>query len=263
MTRLPHLHNLARRDGNGTMPDIDDAQAPRVRLRVPNAGPAPVSRSRVTRLAKPLPLAGLLLTFVALVGYLAIYEAGTNRTPVLVATHALPAGTVITEEDVRTAALAGEASVLAALVPERDRSQILGRRLSVGVPAGAPLPAAALAERQAQASEMTLAVPEFDVRGTDLSAGDRVAVLATYGAGSGSASTRPVARDLEVLSVGEAGPNADPSTATIPVAVAVPNPSTSSALALANQDAKLDLLLEGQGASTAAIPSASQGSGVP
>lgn len=263
MSRLPHLRNLARRDGNGTMPDAGEAQVPRVRLRAPHAGPAPASRSSIRRLSKPLPLAGLLLTFVALVGYLAIYAAGTNRTQMLVATHPLPAGTVITEEDVRSAALAGDSSVLAALLPGRDRSQILGRRLSVGVPAGAPLPAAALAERQAQTSQMTLAVPELDVRGTDLSAGDRVAVLATYGAGSGSASTRPVARDLEVLSVGEAGPNADPSTATVPVAVAVANPSVSSALALANEDAKLDLLLEGQDASNAAIPSASQGSGVP
>jgi hypothetical protein len=38
----------------------------------------------------------------------------------------------------------------------------------------------------------------------------------------------------------------------------VTNPSIASSLALANEDAKLDLLLEGASASTAAIPQASQ-----
>lgn len=90
--------------------------------------------------------------------------------------------------------------------------------------------------------------------------GDRVSVLATFGAGSGAASTHVVARGLEVLSVGEVAANADPSTAAVPVTLAVAKTSEVSSLALANQDAKIDLLLEGQNGSTAAIPSASQGS---
>jgi hypothetical protein len=40
----------------------------------------------------------------------------------------------------------------------------------------------------------------------------------------------------------------------------VSNPSIASSLALANEDAKLDLLLEGVNASTAAIPQATQAS---
>jgi hypothetical protein len=105
---------------------------------------------------------------------------------------------------------------------------------------------------------MTLAIPEFDVSGATLQAGDSVTVLATFGAGSGDATTRPIARDLQVVSIGEAPPNADASTTTVPVTLSVTNPSMASALALANEDAKLDLLLEGAGASSAPIPQASQ-----
>jgi hypothetical protein len=85
-------------------------------------------------------------------------------------------------------------------------------------------------------------------------------VLATFGAGSGAASTRPLARNLEVLSVGEASANADPSTTTVPVTVALSEPSSASQLALADEDGKIDLLLEGSQASTATIPQANQGS---
>ncbi len=135
--------------------------------------------------------------------------------------------------------------MLASLVPERETGQTVGRRLSTALPAGTPLPAGALANQQSQTAAMTLAVPEFDVSGATLQAGDAVTVLATFGAGTGQATTRPVARDLQILSIGEAPPNADPSTATVPVTLSVSNPSIASSLALANEDAKIDLLLEG------------------
>jgi Flp pilus assembly protein CpaB len=208
----------------------------------------------------PLPLVGIGLVLLALIGYLAVYVASSKRTPVLLATHALPTGTVLSASDLRTGQLAGETSVLATLVPERERQQVIGQRLSSAVPAGAPLPAGALAGSQAKSSALVLSAPEFDVTGAQLQAGDRVTVLATFGAGSGQVSTRAVARGLEVLAVGEAGANADASTATVPVTVAVENASLASSLALANEDAKLDLLLEGAGASTAAIPPASEAS---
>jgi len=219
----------------------------------------PSDGARTRRLLQPLPLVGLTLVLVALIGYWAIYNASTKRTPILVTTRALPAGTVIASGDLRTAELAGDSSVLASLVPERELSQTIGRRLSSALPPGTPLPAASLASHQPQTSAMTLAVPEFDVIGASLQPGETVTVLATFGAGSPGASTRPVARALQIVSVGEAPANADPSTATVPVSVAVSNPSIASALALANESAKLDLLLEGSNAATASIPPASQG----
>jgi Flp pilus assembly protein CpaB len=243
-----------RSQGNGA--------APKVRLREQAQTPsgAPPDAKAPRRLLQPLPLAGVVLVLVALIGYWAVYNASTKRTPILVTTHTLTAGTVLSSGDLRTGELAGDSSVLASLVPERDLSQTIGRRLSTALPAGTPLPSGALATQQAQTSAMTLAVSEFDVTGASLQAGDHVTVLATFGAGSGAASTRPVARNLQILSVGEAPPNADPSTATVPVTVSISNPSIASALALANESGKLDLFLEGTSASTAPIPPVSQGS---
>lgn len=237
----------------------DNGAPPLLRPRERSQGGMSVSLSaRVRRIAKPLPAAGILLSLVALLGYLGVYAASTKRTPVLVATHALSAGTVISEGDVRTGKLAGERSVLAALVPAGERSQVVGQRLSSAVPTGAPLSAGALVGRGTPASVLTLAVPEFDVTAENLQPGDRVSVLATFGAGSGAASTRPVARNLEVLSVGELPANAQASTTTIPVAVALGEPGSASQLVLADEDGKIDVLLEGPGASTATIPQASQ-----
>jgi len=208
----------------------------------------------------PLPAAGIVLVLIALAGYLGVYAASSKRTQVLIAAHALPAGTVISAGDLRAGGIAGEPSVLSTLLPASDAQQATGQRLSSAVPAGAPVPDGALAGRQASASAFTLAVPEFDVTGEALQPGDRVTVLATFGAGSGAATTRPIERNLAVLSVGEVPANADPSTTTIPVAVALSEPSSASQLALADEDGKIDLLLEGSHASTTAIPQATQGS---
>ncbi len=251
LTRLNTSRSPAVSAGNG--------QIPRVRLHEHHP-PAPSGGGGARRLLAPLPLAGIALILLALIGYLAVYAASSNRTPVLLATHALTAGTVLSAGDVRTGELSGEASVLATIVPGSERSQIIGQRLSTAVGAGAPLPAGALAGSQTKSSALVLSAPEFDVTGAQLRPGDRVTVLATFGAGSGQASTRAVARSLEVLSVGELPANADASTATVPVTVGVENASLSSSLALANEDAKLDLLLEGAASSTASIPPATQGS---
>ncbi len=236
---------------NGAGPMLRPREQPKPPSTPPESGGA-------RRKLQPLPLVGAVLVLIAFLGYVGVYSASTKRTPVLVTTHALAAGTVLSSGDLRTAELSGESSVIDSIVPENDLTQAVGRRLSTALPAGMPLPSGALAAQQSQTSAMTLAVPEFDVSGATLQAGDSVTVLATFGAGSGDATTRPIARDLQVLSIGEAPPNADASSTTVPVTLSVTDPSMASALALANEDAKLDLLLEGAGASSAPIPQASQ-----
>lgn len=239
--------------------DQSNGAGPMLRPRErPKPSSAPPEPEGARRKLQPLPLAGAVLVLIAFLGYVGVYSASTKRTPVLVTAHALAAGTVLSSGDLRTAELAGESTVLDSIVPARDLTQAVGHRLSTALPAGMPLPSGALTAQQSQTSAMTLAVPEFDVSGATLQVGDSVTVLATFGAGSGGATTRPVARDLQILSIGEAPPNADASTTTVPVTLAVPNPSIASSLALANEDAKLDILLEGASASTAAIPQASQ-----
>lgn len=263
--RRIRLSALSRRtppslDGNGS------ASLPRLRERP--VLPRRPGRRRFESLRSPLPAAGIALVLIALLGYLAVYRAASNRTQVLVATRMLPAGTVLGASDLRTASIAAQAGLLGTLLPASQEPQVLEQRLVTAVPAGAPVPAGALAGRQSQATAaFTLSVSEFDVIGESLQPGDRVSVLATFGAGSGAATTRPLARDLEVLTVGEAPANSDPSTATVPVTVALVNASIVSQLALANQDGKLDLLREGAGSSTGAIPPANPpaggGGGVP
>jgi Flp pilus assembly protein CpaB len=239
---------------NGGAPTL----RPREQPKTPAAQPTEARSAR--RLLQPLPLAGIVLVLIALIGYWGVYSASTKRTPILVTTHALAAGTVLTSGDLRSAELAGDSAVLSSLVPVRETGQTVGRRLSTALPAGAPLPAGALANQQAQTAAMTLAVPEFDVSGATLQTGDAVTVLATFGAGTGQATTRPIARNLQILSIGEAPSNADASTATVPVTLSVSSPSIASSLALANEDSKIDLMLEGSNASTAPIPQATQGS---
>ena len=253
---------LSGRDGSGSA--VADGSPPKLRPpKRPEIAPAPAQQeARPKRLLQPLPLAGVVLVLIAVIAYWSVYASSTKRTPILVATHALPAGTVLSASDLRTGELAGSASVLAALVPERELQQAIGRRLSSEVPAGAPLAAGAMGSQQAKSyAAFTLAVPEYDVTGTTLQAGERITVLATFNAGGGqSATTRPVARDVQVLTVGEAPANSDPSTTTVPVTISLTNPSVAPSLALANEDAKIDLLVEGSSGSTSPIPSVSPGS---
>jgi Flp pilus assembly protein CpaB len=216
---------------------------------------------RARRLLQPLPLFGLLLVLVALVGYWSVYRASTKRTPVLVAVRALSAGSVLRAGDLRTGELAGDGRTMGALVAERELDSLLGRTLTAPVPAGAPLPRAALGARAAAPSAFTLVVPALHALAGALQQGDRVTVLATYGSGSGQARARPIARGLEVLAVGTPPSGIDSSAASTPVTLALPDPSLASALALANSDAKLDLLRESGRARTAPIPPASEGGG--
>lgn len=236
-----------------------NGSAPRVRLRAPIAAPERAARSQgARRWLSPLPIAGAVLVLIALVGYWGVYAASSKRTQVLIATRALPAGTVLSAGDLRSAGVAGAPALLSALLPAREASRVVGQLLSSSVPAGAPVPVGALTGHASQAAAFTLAVPEFDVIGESLQPGDRVTVLATFGAGSGAASTRPIARNLEVIAVGQASPSSDPSTTTVPVALALSEPASASQLALANEDGKIDLLLEGSGGSTSTIPSVTQ-----
>lgn len=216
----------------------------------------PAARPSLRRLARPLPLIGVLLVVVALAGYWSVYSATTHRTPVLVAAHDLQAGAQLRPTDLRTAELAGDAGSLAALVPERELETVLGRELAAPVPQGAPLARAAVASSGAARPAFTLVVPALRALGGSLRPGDRVTVLATFESGAG-ARARAVARGLRVLTVGLPPEGLDRSSASVPVTVALPDPSVAAALALANSEGKIDLLREGASGRTAPIPAAS------
>src|SRR6266511_1485445 len=253
-----------RTAGTITAPERNGAAPSEISLRVrprPSDASSVGGRRRPGRFLQPLPLAGALLVLVALVGYWSVYRASTNRTPMLVTAHTLSAGTVLRPNDLRTGELAGDARTISALVPERDLDSVLGHTLATAVPAGAPLPRAALAGPVNASSAFTLVVPRLHALAVALAPGDRVTVLATYGSGSGRAHTKAIARSLQVLSVGGAPSGIDSASASIPVTLALPDPSLASSLALANSIAKIDLLREGGRARTAPIPRASEAEG--
>jgi Flp pilus assembly protein CpaB len=142
------------------------------------------------------------------------------------------------------------------LLPARELGLVVGRVLQQPVAAGAPVPRAALAAPGREASSFTLVVPVLHALAGGLVPGDRVTVLATFTTAAGRSVTRALARGLQVVSVGQAS-GFDASSQTVPVTVALPDPSLASQLALANEAGKIDLLREGAGAQTAAIPQAS------
>jgi Flp pilus assembly protein CpaB len=247
---------LRLRDDDAPATDPAEGATPKLR---PHQSAASTRTAQLKRLREPLPLIGIALVLIAFVGYLAVYTSTTHRTPVLVTTRALPAGTKLRASDLRSAELAGDGSVIAGLEPESRLGQVVGQRLQTALPTGTPLPRTALAARAPAASAMTLAVPALHALGGALQPGDRVTVLATFGAGIGQARSLPVARGVQVLAVGETPASADQASAMVAVTLALADPSIASKLALASNDGKLDLLREGKGAATAPIPPARNG----
>lgn len=235
-------------NGKGTVPTL----RPRTDSQ-PSAEPR-----RRPFLLRPLPLVGIALVLVALLGYWSAYMRASGRTAVLVAAHNLPAGTRLSAGDFTSAGLSGDRLLIASLVASGRLDTVIGRRLSSTVPAGAPLPLAALGTRSQTPASFTLSVPVLHALGGALVAGDRVTVLATFDNGAGRAQTRAVARNLQVLSVGRSASGLDQGSATIAVTLALPDPSLASALALANSEAKLDLMREGGTGGAAPIPTVSE-----
>lgn len=257
MNLLPSQLRFARRprttpSGNGQPPQL----APARRAADRNRSGLGVAR----RLARPLPLIGIVLLAVAAVGYIAVAaRARTQRSEVVVAARNLPAGTRLTSSDLRLVELSAGKPLLAQLVPAAGESALLGRRLASPVLAGLPLGQGSIAPPGGGPAAFTLTVSALHALGGNLAVGDRVSVLATFSSASGAATARVIARHLVVLAVGQAPSGIDQASATVAVTVALPNPSMASELALANSVGKIDLLRDGAN-STAVIPSVASGS---
>lgn len=248
----PQLH--LRRRGPRATSQVDGRPPQLAPPRVPSGG---FRAGWVRRLAQPLPLIGIALLLVAVVGYAAVAAGSRVRAHrVLVAAHDLPAGSRLSRRDLRVVMLSGSEATLAQLLPAREEQSLLGRRLAAPVLAGLPLGRADLAAAGGGPAAFTLTLPGLHALGGNLAVGDRVSVLATFTNQAGGASARVLARNLVVLAVGSPPAGIDQASATVAVTVALPNPSLASQLALANSVAKLDLLRDGSN-TAAAIPAAS------
>jgi Flp pilus assembly protein CpaB len=224
---------------------------PTLRPRTSTEPPQPSRRAPLRNWATPLRVAGLALVLLAAAGYWLVYSGTTERTPVLVMARDLPAGAVVRAGDVRVGELAGDRAVLAGMVPEQQLDRVVGRRLASSVTGGAPLPRNALTRPIAEVAAYTLTLPA--IRTGAVQIGDRVTVLATYGAGSGRARTVVIARGLQVLGLGATSGPINSATTTVPVVLAVPDPSIAADLALSNDAARVSLLLEGSRRNTTRI----------
>ena len=254
MSSWPRMRRASTRreqlaDGNGRVA---------LRLREPR-GSSPAATTRWWR--QPLPLIGAGLVVVALVGSLAVVHAATHRDAVLVATRDLPPGTVVRSGDLRVAKLATDRATLNELVPAGELSQLLGRTVRTGVAAGTPIATAAMGRSVSEPDAFTLVVPAAHALGGALRGGDHVSVLATYQTADGQAVAQAVARNLVVVSVGQAPSGIGTETANVPVTVLLPDAALASALALANSDGKIDLLRDGSHDRTAPIPTTREGAG--
>jgi len=192
---------------------------------------------------RPLLLAGALLAS-SLALLLSLGSHASGAVGVLVAARGLPAGTLLSAGDLRSAELAAGGALVSTLVPAAREPGVLGETLSAPLQAGEPLPRAALAAGGDPAA-FTLTVGAEHALGGALRPGDRVSVLATFQSASGGASARVLARGLVVLAVGQPPSLGDPSQATIPVTVALPEVALAPALALANTVGHVDLLRDG------------------
>jgi len=261
MSRWSGLKSNAGHNGRAEQVELapgEPRRIPRVRLRTPlQEGAATVAP---TRKVGPLPWIGAALVALALIGYVVVYGASKSRTAVLVTTQTLQPGSVLSASDLRVAQLGGDSSVLAGLEPGSALSQVVGQRVVDGLPAGTPLARSALTAEASSGAQMTLAVSALRALDGALEAGDRVTVLGTFGAGSGQARTRVIARNLEVLSAGSVQGGEPSANATIGVTVALANPQAATTLALASENGKIDLVRESS-PSTTAIPEASEAAG--
>lgn len=197
-------------------------------------------RARVLLWRLRLPLAALLVGAAAAVTIGQLRPPPPATTPVVVAAHALPAGTVLTAADLRASAHLAESAPEGAH-PAADK--LVGRTLAVAAPAGLPLVDGIVAAEVVAGPPGTVVAP---VRFADdgvaalLTPGARIDVLAAAADGADHSgrylarSALVLAAPLDVLDSRASGPlalGADPGgQASPPVLLAV---SADDAAALA------------------------------
>ncbi|MFC7491245.1 MULTISPECIES: SAF domain-containing protein [unclassified Knoellia] len=174
---------------------------PRLRLPSPSRpellGPSRRARWRRWALRRTVAVACAVAALLALVGI--VRPPSPATTTVLVAARALPAGTVLTASDVRSADLESRPRAVGAVGAVADPDELVGRRLASRVQVGEVLTVGRLVPQTPAdglpTDHVAAHVLLADERSLDLvSAGQRVTLFADTG---GSA----VARDVLVLGV--------------------------------------------------------------
>jgi SAF domain len=140
-----------------------------------------------------------------ILGSAALYHRADHRVPVLLVTATVPAGSVITANDVGTATVAAGPGVQ--VIPARQLSQVIGLVAATSLQRGTLLAPSELTSKPAPAPGQDLvpvAVKPSALPASGLAPGDQVLVIATPaagGSGSGAAAVlaRPVPAAVEAV----------------------------------------------------------------
>ena len=150
-------------------------------------------------------LVGLFIVVATLGGSIAAWSGATAGRSVLEATRALPAGTVLTADDLTIASVRVDDDVYAGLLPAADRTATIGRTLGEAAPAHALLARTEIASQPMLGpDEMELTIPVTPQTALDgqLHPGDAVALLWTQGKGTPQSKTTILVDRAMVRSVG-------------------------------------------------------------
>lgn len=162
-----------------------------------------VSRPGVRRLAPfvALAVAGVAVVAAAGVSWVAS-QGAVAQTPVAIvkATRDIAAGSVITDDELGITTISSrDASTLDAFVRSEDKGRLVGRTASVGITAGAPVPASTLlSDAHASLWDTDLAIKRMPA---DLRQGDHVAVIVVTPQKTGEPIDVVSMQDVEVAAV--------------------------------------------------------------
>lgn len=178
------------------------ARAPRA---LDGHGPAGVPL-RTRRRSGPLAAAGVLLVAGCALAFALTWLRAGDRVPVLAMSRTVPAGQVISADDLTTARVSADGPV--SLIPASQEAAVTGHTAATALPAGSLLTAGDIGAAPPGTGQAMLGVAvkagQFP---PDLAAGDTVDVLATpadqatggtSGAGSSGQAALPVGRAIVV-----------------------------------------------------------------
>lgn len=170
---------------------------------------ATVSTARALRRprhADPRAIVGIFVTLAALAASVAFWVSSSDTRAVLIATHDLPAGSILSNSDLSIAYIRADDAVYAAAVPSETLDSVVGRQLGEPIHADQVLARAQLADQFGLAADqVAITVPAREDSAVDgrLKPGDWVQVLATVTDKSrNEAHARQVLQRAQVFQVG-------------------------------------------------------------
>lgn len=184
---------------------------------------------------------GSLLFIVSLVGGQRLIADARDLTPVWTAVRDIPAGTVISREDLAPVGVNLPATVLGTYA--LASTPIEGATVVEALSSGEIVALSSVADTPAEIEGRLITIPLGEVSAVvgDLRVGDKVDVLATFDAGEDDAVTHAVVVGVEVVEVIRSGGFVSEEGAIAGVAVRV-SPPDASRLAFAIRNAQIDLV---------------------